>query len=201
MSAIENDPASHSRPTNTVSMCLSRDSRKVSKNFRIDVFSVSPENSKNDQGWLAASTEARAANNHSFTSLCSRGSTAISLLLSSPRCRRIAPLSKIEMSPSVSQGTGRTVGVQNAQPCGRGMRRFPRDMVIQPLRVPNAHVSHARSRAAFREPSRTWSESDWSFDGAYHNVSGTSAFSGRVFRLRVERKVVVCTRAWSCNQQ
>jgi hypothetical protein len=33
------------------------------------VSSVSPENLKKDQGWLAASTEASAANSHSLTSL------------------------------------------------------------------------------------------------------------------------------------
>ena len=70
---MEKDPDSHSRSAKTVSMCLSRASRKVSKNFRIGVSSVSPENLKKDQGWLAASTEAIAANSHSFTSLRPRG--------------------------------------------------------------------------------------------------------------------------------
>jgi hypothetical protein len=67
------------------SMCLSRASRKRSKNCRMGVSSVSPENLKNDQGWLAASTEASAANSHSLTSFRSHGSVGISLLLSSPR--------------------------------------------------------------------------------------------------------------------
>jgi hypothetical protein len=53
----ENVPANHSRPASTASMRLSRGSRNVSKNFRIDVSSVSPENLKKDQGWHAASTE------------------------------------------------------------------------------------------------------------------------------------------------
>src|SRR5712672_3035211 len=73
MSATEKVPASHSRPVRTSSMCLSLDSRKLSKNLRIGVSSVSPENLKKDHGWLAASTEASAANSHSFTSLRPRG--------------------------------------------------------------------------------------------------------------------------------
>src|SRR6266404_2125850 len=74
MSATEKVPTSHSLPSRTVSICLSRASRKESKNFRIGVSSVSPENMKKDQGWLAASTEASAANSHSLASLRPRRS-------------------------------------------------------------------------------------------------------------------------------
>ena len=58
-----------------------------------------------DHGRLAISTELAAANSHSVASARPFGSRGISASLCSPRCSRIAPLSKIERSPSVSHGT------------------------------------------------------------------------------------------------
>jgi hypothetical protein len=73
--------------------------------FAAGVSPALPENFRRAQGRLAISTELSAANTHSVVSLPPRGSAGISVELSLPRWSRIAPLSKIEMSPSVSQGT------------------------------------------------------------------------------------------------
>ena len=130
--------------------------RKSSKNFRIGVSSASPENLKKDQGWLAASTDASAANSHSLASLRPRRSAGISLSLSSPRWSRIAPLSKIVRSPSVSHGTwpkgwcAKCSGRRSRKACSR------RDRAARPLPAPSARAGRAHSRAACREPSRRW---------------------------------------------
>src|SRR4029077_11963326 len=93
-----NVPASHWRPARTISMCISRVFRNWSKSLNPDVSPVSPENLNRDQGRLAISTELRAANSHSLASLRPTGSAGIRAPLRSPRCSRIAPLSKIEIA-------------------------------------------------------------------------------------------------------
>jgi len=54
---------------------------------------------------VTISTEFSAAKSQLVTEARARASDGISAVLCSPRRSRIAPLSKIETSPSVSQGT------------------------------------------------------------------------------------------------